>query len=103
MKCVLEDKECIECGKCNMCDLDPTKVCDNCCKCIEVSADYGEILIDAVFEDTNGAEYTEFIGQEIVIEKPDEKLVHEWDEKLRDSPDNEKKPVLRGLRKRPEK
>ena len=28
-RCVLYDRACIECGECNMCDLDPTKVCDN--------------------------------------------------------------------------
>ena len=33
-RCVLYDRVCIECGECNMCDLDPTKVCDNCGKCI---------------------------------------------------------------------
>lgn len=33
-RCVLYDRECIECGECNLCDLDPTKVCDNCGKCI---------------------------------------------------------------------
>lgn len=100
MKCVLEDKECIECGKCNMCDLDPTKVCDNCCKCIEVDSDYGEIVIDAVFEDTSSEEYGEYVGQELEIDKPDEKLIREWDEKLRDGFENEKKPALRGIRKK---
>ena len=33
-RCVLYDRECIECGECNLCDLDPTKICDNCGKCI---------------------------------------------------------------------
>ena len=29
--CVLQDgKLCDDCGQCNMCDLDPNKVCDNC-------------------------------------------------------------------------
>ena len=29
--CVLEDdKLCTNCGRCNMCDLDPEKVCYNC-------------------------------------------------------------------------
>ena len=30
IRCVLYDRECIECGECNLCDLDPTKICDNC-------------------------------------------------------------------------
>lgn len=33
--CVLhEEKQCDGCGECNRCDLDPAKVCDNCCACI---------------------------------------------------------------------
>ena len=33
--CVLYDRLCTECGECMMCDLDPTKKCDNCGKCLE--------------------------------------------------------------------
>jgi len=35
--CVLYDDRdhCIDCGECEMCDLDPTKKCDNCGKCLE--------------------------------------------------------------------
>jgi len=47
-KCILYDRECIQCGECNMCDLDPQKVCDNCGKCIEINADYAEIQIDSI-------------------------------------------------------
>lgn len=51
-KCVLYDRECIDCGECNMCDLDPKKVCDNCCKCIERRPkDYEEITIDKIYFD----------------------------------------------------
>ena len=33
--CVLEDdKKCNDCGECDRCDLDPTKICDNCGACI---------------------------------------------------------------------
>ena len=39
-QCVLYDRECIECGECNMCDLDPSKVCDNCGKCINENKNY---------------------------------------------------------------
>ncbi|MGM0470735.1 MAG: hypothetical protein ACQEQI_00400 [Bacillota bacterium] len=35
MECVLEDKICINCGRCDYCDLDETKICDNCMECIE--------------------------------------------------------------------
>ncbi len=35
-RCVLnEAKECVHCGDCDICDLDPNKICDNCCKCID--------------------------------------------------------------------
>lgn len=35
--CILYDDRpnCIHCGECEMCDLDPNKVCDNCGKCLE--------------------------------------------------------------------
>lgn len=34
-ECVLvDDKLCTECGKCEMCDLDTNKKCDNCMSCI---------------------------------------------------------------------
>ena len=33
-KCVLYDRDCIECGECDRCDLDPNKICDNCMKCV---------------------------------------------------------------------
>lgn len=50
-ECVLADKECIECGECNVCDLDPDKICDNCCKCIDIDADYKSVDIDEILED----------------------------------------------------
>ena len=28
------------------CDLDPTKICDNCCKCIDSGKDYEDFQID---------------------------------------------------------
>ena len=33
-QCVLYDRECIGCGECDRCDLDPEKICDNCMKCV---------------------------------------------------------------------
>lgn len=47
--CVLDfEKECDNCGECEMCDLDPTKKCDNCCRCLEqdgVSDKYREVRL----------------------------------------------------------
>lgn len=50
-QCVLRDEICIECGQCNYCDLDPSKICDNCCSCIEGEAEYAEVLIDEIIEE----------------------------------------------------
>lgn len=47
-KCFIYERDCIECGECNMCDLDTEKVCDNCGKCIEVDSDYAEIKIESI-------------------------------------------------------
>lgn len=44
-RCVLYDRACIHCGECEMCDLDPLKICDNCGKCLEVK-DYATIAVD---------------------------------------------------------
>lgn len=59
-QCILYDRECIECGECNMCDLDPSKVCDNCGKCIgmEKGLDYRAIMVDGVITaDMNPEDY----------------------------------------------
>ena len=56
-RCVLYDRECIECGECNLCDLDPTKICDNCGKCIGLdqgkdSPEYRAIKVDGIIDET---------------------------------------------------
>ena len=58
-ECVLMDRECSDCGECNICDLDPNKICDNCCACIEKDADYSSIEIDEIIEDENAELDTE--------------------------------------------
>lgn len=45
-QCELYDRECINCGECDICDLDPNKHCDDCGKCIEDAEDYRSITID---------------------------------------------------------
>ena len=47
-QCVLYDRECISCGECNRCDLDPAKICDNCMKCVNGDAEYRFIPIDSI-------------------------------------------------------
>jgi len=54
-RCVLYDRNCIECGECNLCDLDPNKICDNCKKCIglcDESTQYRAIKIDGIVDAT---------------------------------------------------
>ena len=55
-ECVLYDRECVGCMECQMCDLDPTKTCNNCGKCMDFD-DVATIKIDKVY--TNPAEYKE--------------------------------------------
>lgn len=38
-ECELYDRECIGCGECEICDLDPLKICDNCGKCLDIRDD----------------------------------------------------------------
>ncbi len=48
-ECVLEDRTCTECGECDYCDLEPSKICDNCCQCIETTkGNFAEIGIDDI-------------------------------------------------------
>ena len=47
-QCVLYDRECIGCGECDRCDLDPDKICDNCMKCITGDAEYRGVVIEQV-------------------------------------------------------
>ena len=46
--CVLYERECIGCGECNRCDLNPEKICDTCMKCVNGNAEYRGIAIDRI-------------------------------------------------------
>lgn len=48
IKCVLYDRDCIDCGECDRCDLDPDKICDNCMKCVMGDSDFRAIEIDEI-------------------------------------------------------
>ena len=45
--CVLYDRDCTGCLECEMCDLDPDKICDNCGKCLDFRDD-AVIKIDKI-------------------------------------------------------
>ena len=47
-RCVLYERECIECGECDVCDLDPDKICDNCMRCVKADTDFLAIAIDEI-------------------------------------------------------
>ncbi len=44
-QCELYERECIDCGECDICDLDPTKHCDDCGKCIDEADEYRSITL----------------------------------------------------------
>ena len=50
-KCIYDNTApCTDCGDCK-CDLDPSKVCDSCEKCLnQTDAEYLEILIDDIMK-----------------------------------------------------
>ncbi len=79
------------------CDLNPTKLCDNCCRCIESGEEYEEFNIELTdtistldelaelpfdFDDGEGDEYT-FDAENVAPLDIDPKLMAEWEKKLR--------------------
>lgn len=64
-KCVLYDRDCIECGECDRCDLDPNKICDNCMRCVNGDQEYRSIMIDRVITD----EYDQSAGEALSSKK----------------------------------
>ena len=55
-KCVLYDRDCISCGECEFCDLDPLKICDNCGACLKMD-DFATIKIDGVYAPAKEGEF----------------------------------------------
>jgi len=49
-KCEIYDRECINCGECDRCDLNPKKICDSCGKCIEINQNYKIIKITKIID-----------------------------------------------------
>lgn len=95
------------------CDLDPNKICDNCCKCIDEGAAY-RVLVDDV--DPDSMRVFNVSDPDAVFNDPvepldiDPELAAEWEEKLRasgldedegaeeDAPERE--ITMKGIRKR---
>lgn len=110
-RCLLDDThECIECGECDRCDLDPNKLCDNCCKCIdEWEGNFAQIPVQDIVTEQTEAYLNEFFedeeeGEEAVTappyELPDAMLLAEWDEKLKAFESKQQLPAFHGIRKR---
>lgn len=110
--CLLDDtKECVECGECDRCDLDPDKLCDNCCKCIdEWEGNFAQIPVQDIVTDQTEAYLSEFYGDEEegegesfippAYEPPDAALLAEWEERLKAFEEKREPPALHGVRKR---
>ena len=48
MECRLYPRGCIDCGECDICDLNEDKTCDNCMKCLDNDADYSGVLVSEI-------------------------------------------------------
>lgn len=83
-RCILYDRECIECGECNLCDLDPSKICDNCGKCIGLSGEnapeYRALKVDGIIDES--MDQSDYIYEETTLDpvnEPDiETLMNQW-------------------------
>jgi len=49
--CILYDQKCVQCGECDLCDLNPEKICDSCKTCLQQDADFLAIQIDRIIAD----------------------------------------------------
>ncbi|WP_154673455.1 hypothetical protein [Pseudobacteroides cellulosolvens] len=45
-ECLLYDRACIKCYDCEKCDLDSTKRCNNCEKCLEQNEEYRSVKVE---------------------------------------------------------
>lgn len=95
------------------CDLDPTKICDNCCKCIDSGKDYEDFQIeltdsistldeimelpfdDDLFDDDD--EYS-FDPHNVAPLDIDPKLMAEWEQKLRAAEIEDAQQKIQGLK-----
>lgn len=67
--CVLEDRLCTECGDCDRCELNPDKICDNCCQCIDSTADFRGIQIEDILLNTEDVKSTHQTGRSLRLKK----------------------------------
>ena len=73
--CVLdEDRLCVDCGDCLVCDINPEKRCDNCMQCVKKSgADYLSIEIDEVIagvSEDDAEQYEKTVFEKTILTQP---------------------------------
>ena len=91
------------------CDLDPTKLCDNCCRCIESGEEYEEFQIELTdtistldemaelpFDFDDEDEYS-FDSSAVAPLEIDPQLMAEWEKKLRIYEIEEAQQMVRSL------
>lgn len=49
-ECELYQRKCINCGECEICDLDNTKKCNNCGRCLDEIEEYRTLNLDEFLE-----------------------------------------------------
>ena len=89
-ECVLYDRKCINCGECDLCDLNPKKICDNCGMCIESGNDYNIVDVDLTVQ--NGDEPLNYHFEDEDFEEEDEVFEEEterFDDEFDDEPYDE--------------
>jgi predicted Fe-S protein YdhL (DUF1289 family) len=64
-KCELYDRDCINCGECDICDLDSNKRCDNCGRCIDDVSEYRSITIDDFMKQNISKEQIDRISKKL--------------------------------------
>ncbi len=84
-ECVLYDRECVNCGECDICDMDPKKICDNCGKCIESGDDYNIMDVDLTVEDDSVPNNYHYEGEP---ESEDEFFDEDFEEEFNGSYDD---------------
>ncbi len=75
----------------DICDLDPNKICDNCCKCLEkgdtdymnVSASFDADSMRVYFGDDEDEGEEDWLNGDLPPMDIDPALLAEWEEKLR--------------------
>lgn len=73
-KCIIDNhKECINCNECNVCDLNPNKICNNCMECLNINNyDYKEIHIDGIIDEED---YEDYIYDEETLNQEDDNIL----------------------------